>query len=166
MSEPATVYVAIGSNVDPLANVTQAVELLASRAKLTGLSRFYQTPAIALRPQQDYVNAVARVETDVPPLAFKHDVLRHIEAQLGRERGDDKDAPRTIDLDILLYSDLVVDNAELKLPAPELFQRPFLVQCLLEIDESIEVPGMPRPTGVHGVLLEELTHTMHKRWLG
>jgi 2-amino-4-hydroxy-6-hydroxymethyldihydropteridine diphosphokinase len=165
MSDTAVVYVAIGSNVDPMANVPAALELLASQANLTGLSRFYRTAAISERPQDDFVNGVVRLETERAPLPFKFEILRPIEARLGRERGEDKFAPRTLDLDILLFDDVQANGPDLELPAPELFERPFLVQCLLEVAPDISIPGLERPATRQGELLEEFTRALQARWL-
>ncbi|MFM1920140.1 MAG: hypothetical protein RLZZ303_1774 [Candidatus Hydrogenedentota bacterium] len=143
-------YVAIGSNVEPMRNVPAAVEALSRRARLTGLSTFYQTQAIGRPEQDDFVNGVARLETGMAPLEFKHEVLRDIEKTLGRQRDADRYAPRTMDLDILLHGHVVLREAGLALPDPDILERPFLIAGLLELDPLLRMPDS-------GVLLRDLT---------
>ena len=143
-------YVAIGSNVEPMRNVPAAVEALARRARLTGLSTFYQTQAIGRPEQDDFVNGVVRIETTMAPLEFKREVLRDIEKGLGRQRDEDRFAPRTMDLDILLHGEVATREPGLSLPDPDILERPFLIACLLELDPMLRMPDS-------GALLRDLS---------
>lgn len=165
------VYVALGSNVDPLRHVPAAVAELAARAQITGLSHFYQTAAIGRPGQPDFVNGVVRVRTGMSARDFKQAVLRQIEAKLGRKREEDRFAPRTIDLDILLYEDAVIDEPDLHLPDPEIAERGFLAQGLFDINPAMRIPGSGVPlaqyvTSFEGSVLQELTDALREQWLG
>jgi dihydroneopterin aldolase/2-amino-4-hydroxy-6-hydroxymethyldihydropteridine diphosphokinase len=142
------VYIGLGSNVSPEANIPRALELLAKEVRLGALSTFYRTLPVGPAGQPSFVNGVAQVRTDLPPRPLKFEVLRGIEARLGRRRGPDKYAPRTIDLDILLYGDMIVKEPDLVLPDPDLRTRPFLAAALLElapglVSAAIGSPGEP-----------------------
>ncbi len=109
------VFITLGSNIDPDKNLKLAVMLLADEAGIdvTGVSRVYRTPPINARgeidpTQDDYLNAALLIETALPIMTLKKEVLRRIEARLERIRTQDKYAPRTIDLDIVLYGDEVL----------------------------------------------------------
>jgi 2-amino-4-hydroxy-6-hydroxymethyldihydropteridine diphosphokinase len=135
-----TAYIGVGSNIEPEVNIAQALELLVDRCRVTATSTFYRTPAIGRPDQPDYLNGVWRVETLLTPRDLKLGVLRPVEDRLGRIRGPDKYAPRTIDLDVLLCGREVLDEADCRVPAPEIRQRRFLMICLLELDPDLVLP--------------------------
>lgn len=108
-------------------------------------SRVYQSAAAGPPGQPDFVNAAVLLETDLAPEALRAR-LRRIEAGLGRERVEDKYALRPIDLDLVLYDDLVMETGLLSLPDPELLVRPYLAVTIAELD----------PVGVHPVTGESL----------
>ncbi len=138
--KPAPVFVTLGSNVAPESNLPRAVRLLGERLALRAVSRVYRTAPLdasgrVMIKQGHFLNAAALVETDLPPAALKHDVLRPIEAEMGRVRSADKYAPRSIDLDIALYGDLVLDDPEsrLTLPDPEITTRAHVALPLADL---------------------------------
>jgi 2-amino-4-hydroxy-6-hydroxymethyldihydropteridine diphosphokinase len=135
------VFIAIGSNIDPPANVRFAISSLARQVRLVGVSMVYRTEALDRPEQPSYYNCVVEIETAVPPLELKQGILRPIEDSLGRMRGDDKFAPRTIDLDLIVYGDLVMDEDGLKLPDPEIMKRPFLAIPLCELAPELVLAG-------------------------
>lgn len=126
-------YIALGSNVDPENNIVQACALLAEKVSLRSVSTFYRTKALERPEQSDYRNGVVRVATPLTPRCLKLDVLREIERGLGRVRTDDRYASRTIDLDLLVFEDCVMNEDDLVLPDPELRERPFIAVPLLEL---------------------------------
>ena len=148
-----TAYIGLGSNLeDPRCQLTQAI---ASLKSLTGcqclaVSRLYRSKPMGPQDQPDYVNAVMAMETDLPALALL-DELQVIEQQQGRVRGDEQWGPRTLDLDLLLYSDQIIDLPRLKIPHPGLHERSFVLYPLYEIAPTLQVPG-------HGELVELLQH--------
>ena len=113
-----TVYVALGSNLEPERHLPLAVELLAAHCHVDAVSPVYESPPVDGSDQPCYLNAVARAVTPLPPRAFKEGVLRAIEAELGRVRTEDPFAARTIDLDLILYGDRVQTSGEVHVPAP------------------------------------------------
>jgi dihydroneopterin aldolase/2-amino-4-hydroxy-6-hydroxymethyldihydropteridine diphosphokinase len=141
----ARAFIAIGSNIDPAANVRLAIGRLGQKVRLVGVSTVYRTEALS-RPgaqagplQPPYYNCVVEIETFVPPLELKQGILRPIEDSLGRLRSEDKFAPRTIDLDLIVYGDLEMDEGGLKLPDPEIMERPFLAIPLYELAPGLEL---------------------------
>lgn len=125
MTTPSVqVCLSLGSNIAPHKFLPRAVERLRDFLEVTAVSRAWRSvPVGASGP--DFLNAAVLVCTQLSPFALKIDVLRRVEAQLGRVRRADKFAPRTIDIDIIIYGDLVVDSAlwsqaYLALPVSEL----------------------------------------------
>ncbi len=138
-------FVAVGSNIDPERNVERGLERLARSVRIERLSSFYRTSPADGRNAPPFINGMVELTTAVTPLALKLTVLRPIESELGRQRTDDKYADRTLDLDLVLYGDLVSASPELLLPDPELAQRPFLAFPLLELDPELRLPGSRVP---------------------
>jgi 2-amino-4-hydroxy-6-hydroxymethyldihydropteridine diphosphokinase len=137
------VFVGVGSNIDPEANVRRALGLLAREVRVRAVSTFYRTPAIGDPGGPPFLDGVIEVSTTLPPRALKMDVLRRIEADLGRRRGPDRNAPRPIDLDLLLYGDRVEKDG-LVLPDPDITERPFLALALFELAPCLVLPDSRR----------------------
>lgn len=138
-------FVAVGSNIDPGVNLKDAVHLLKAHALIAGLSTVYRTKPIGRPEQGQFYNCVVEVRTNLEPVKFKLGVLRNIEAQLGRERTPDKYAARTIDLDLLIYDDLVFQGEELVLPDPDISRRFFIAAPLAELAPELVLPGSNIP---------------------
>ena len=137
-AESPIAFVGVGSNVEPERNIVAALERLRDKTHVTGSSTFYRTEPIGRPDQPWFINGVWRIDTTLSPTQIRGELLRPIEEALGRRRCDDKLAPRTIDLDLLLYDDLVIDG----LPHADL-ARPFAcvpVRELLDDARDIE-PG-------------------------
>lgn len=134
-------FVAIGSNIDPAINVRSAIELLARRLSVIRLSTVYKTQPEERLEQEDFYNCVVEIQTDLPPRDLKFHVLRMIETQLKRQRTPDKYAPRTIDMDLILYGDLTLNENDLVLPDPDIVRRFFVAAPLEEFDPDLILPG-------------------------
>lgn len=134
-------FIAIGSNIDAERNVTAALELLGRLLRIVAVSSFYRTPALGAPGSPDFLNGLVEIETELEPRELKRLVLQEVESKLGRERGDDPNAPRSIDLDLVLYGDLVSDEEGLVLPAPEIVDRAFVALPLLELEPDLVLPG-------------------------
>ncbi len=134
-------FLGLGSNIDPDINMRKALELLGSHAEITGISTVYLTPAEERPEQPSYYNCVVEVETDMPPVEFRLSVLKKIENALGRKRTEDKFASRTIDLDLILYNDMVVADEDLTLPDPQILRRAFVAIPLNELSPALRLPG-------------------------
>jgi 2-amino-4-hydroxy-6-hydroxymethyldihydropteridine diphosphokinase len=135
------VFVSVGSNIEPEENVQKAVHLLSHRTRIRGISTVYFTEPEGRPEQPPYFNCVVEIETSLPPAELKHTVLRRIEDELGRKRGRDKYAARTIDLDLIVYGDLVLKTEDLTIPDPEIVRRPFLAVPLHELAPELKLPG-------------------------
>ena len=144
MSVP--VFLGLGSNLDAEQNLRAAVRLLAEQIAIQRVSRVYRSVALAkdgqpLPDRPDFLNAALLIATDLPPDRLKVDVLRPIEAQLGRQRPADDPIRHPIDIDILLFGDRVVDpetltRAHVALPLADLapdFVHPTASKTLREI---------------------------------
>lgn len=119
------VIVALGSNVDPGANLPRAVRRLAERFPGLAASRLYATAPVGDPGGPGFLNAAVAVDCALPLADLKHRVLRPLEAELGRVRGADRNAPRTIDLDVAFCGDLVVRDPDAGLVVPD----PEIVRC-------------------------------------
>lgn len=146
MSESITAvnaYIGLGSNLDnPRAQVEQAFAELADlpHTQLIATSPLYQSVAVGPGNQPDYINAVAHITTTLEPLALL-DQLQALEHRHQRVRIEHW-GPRTLDLDLLLYADAVIDLPRLQVPHPYLSQRNFVVYPLAAI-----APGLVLPCG-------------------
>jgi 2-amino-4-hydroxy-6-hydroxymethyldihydropteridine diphosphokinase len=127
------VFVSLGSNIDAERNLREAVRRLALRCCLLGVSPVYETRPVGKTDQPNFLNAAALIETDLPAAELKRQVLRAIEAELGRVRTEDKNAPRTIDLDISLYGDQVLELDGRHIPDPEILRRPHVARPLADL---------------------------------
>ena len=135
-------YIGIGANLgDARANVLDAVARLRRlpETTVTGVSSLYRTAPID-SSGDDYVNAVARIDTALDAEALLRS-LHDIEQQHGRERPY-RNAPRTLDLDVLLYGDEEIASPTLTVPHPRLTERAFVLVPLLELAPSIDIPGL------------------------
>jgi 2-amino-4-hydroxy-6-hydroxymethyldihydropteridine diphosphokinase len=130
-------YVGLGSNLgDREALIRRAADLIGARR----LSSLVETEPWGYEAQPKFLNAVAEVETALAPRALL-DQLLDVERQLGRERIGPRWGPRTIDLDLLVYGDRVLDEPGLTVPHPELTGRLFVLEPLAELAPLLEIPG-------------------------
>lgn len=141
-------YLGLGSNLgDRLANLRGVVERLSERGiHPVRSSRVYETEPVGGPPQPPYLNAVIEVETDLQPrelLAAAHEV----EAALGRVR-DERWGPRTADVDILTFDDVVVDEPDLRIPHPRAHERAFVLVPLLELEPAPRLAGGRGPARI------------------
>ncbi|GGD55596.1 2-amino-4-hydroxy-6-hydroxymethyldihydropteridine diphosphokinase [Pseudoxanthomonas indica] len=155
MSQAVIAYVGLGANLgDPAATVRAAAQRLATLddSDLLGLSRLYRTPAWGVEAQPDFINAVAGLRTSLAPLDLLARLL-DIEREYGRDRTrEQRWGPRTLDLDLLLYGDCVLDVAGLQLPHPRLHERAFALVPLLDLDAEVLIPGQGRARDAVSVL--------------
>lgn len=109
----AIVYVSLGSNIEPETNLKRALELLGTKGAVRTVSSAYRTAPQGFVEQADFLNMAVCVETSLTPITFKKDVLDWIERELGRVRDpQNKNAPRTIDLDISLWDVAVFEYGD------------------------------------------------------
>jgi 2-amino-4-hydroxy-6-hydroxymethyldihydropteridine diphosphokinase len=137
-------YVGLGANLgDREVTIRRAVALVDELAgvEVVGVSSLRETEPWGPVEQPRYLNGAVAVETDVPPRGLL-DALLEVERRLGRARDDEERwGPRTIDLDLLLYGDLVLDEPGLDVPHPRLHERRFALEPLAELAPDALVPG-------------------------
>ena len=140
-----TAYIALGSNLgDPESKVRRGFTALAGlpQTRLEAASSLYRSAPVGHAEQPDFVNAVARLSTGFTPQALLAALLA-IEQRFGRERSF-ANAPRTLDLDLLLYDAQTIAEPGLAVPHPRMHQRAFVLAPLLEIAPDCEIPGKGR----------------------
>ncbi|MBI5007883.1 MAG: 2-amino-4-hydroxy-6-hydroxymethyldihydropteridine diphosphokinase [Nitrosomonadales bacterium] len=143
VSRPHVAFIGLGSNLsDPAAQVTQALDMLDGlpQTRLLRRSSLYRSAPVGYLDQPDFINAVAQVETGLAPRALL-DALLALEHDCGRTR-EFRNAPRTLDLDVLLYDGLVHHEHGLTIPHPQMHLRAFVLQPLLEIAPQCVIPGV------------------------
>jgi 2-amino-4-hydroxy-6-hydroxymethyldihydropteridine diphosphokinase len=142
-SRPHVAFVGLGSNLaDPLFQVSHALDAL-DKLPLTRVvqsSSLYRSAPVGYLEQPDFINAVVRLETELTPRALL-DALLAQEQESGRTR-EFCNAPRTLDLDVLLYDDLQHHEHGLTIPHPQMHLRAFVLQPLLEIAPDCVIPGV------------------------
>ena len=140
------IYLALGSNMgDRLAQLRTAIDALPSAVRVLAESSVYETPPWGYTDQPHFLNMAVKAETDLAPhglLAY----LKLIETQMGRKHTI-RYGPRPIDLDILLYDDLILNESDLVIPHPGLHLRAFVLVPLAEIAEDVLHPVIHRSIG-------------------
>ena len=143
MSSFIRCYVALGSNLgDPLRAVESGIDSLAglSDSRLIARSSLYRTAPVGVGKQPDFINAVAALDTSLGPRELLVTLL-DVEARHGRTRHVPL-AARTLDLDLLLHGDTILNEPDLKLPHPRMHRRAFVLVPLAEIAPEVVIPGL------------------------
>ena len=148
------VWLGLGSNQqNPVARLHEALEHLGSldEIEIIATSSFYQTPPWGDEQQDDFINAVVRLETSLEPVALLART-KAIETRMGRKRTSRRWGPRVIDIDLLLYGDEQHVSGQLEVPHPRMHERAFVLLPLAELDASLEIPGQGRVADLLGDL--------------
>jgi len=135
-------YVGMGANVgEPRSQLIAAWDAMAQLPGTRTIARssFYRTAPLGYENQPDFLNCVAKLETTLEPRALLSQ-LQGIERDLGRRRAF-RNAPRTMDLDLLLYGDQAIDTPDLVVPHPRMHERAFVLEPLAELDPGAVIPG-------------------------
>ena len=141
----ARAVIGLGANLgDPVEQLRAAIDAIGRlpHMRIVAASSFYRTAPVGFAAQPDFINAAVSIDTELEPRALL-DALKSIEIAAGRERSF-KDAPRILDLDVLLYDDRVIDAPGLTIPHPRLHERAFALGPLVEIEPDAVVPGRGR----------------------
>jgi 2-amino-4-hydroxy-6-hydroxymethyldihydropteridine diphosphokinase len=135
-------YVGLGANLgDREATMHRAVELLAGDGvEVVGVSAFRETEPVGYTDQPRFLNAAVALETELSPRELLDRMLA-VERSLGRMREGARYGPRTIDLDLLLYGEQIVDEPGLRVPHPRLAERRFALEPLADLDPALAIPG-------------------------
>ena len=147
------VYVAIGSNVKPEVNISKAAREIERRFPDARFSSWYRNPAVGF-VGDDFINGVVGFTTDLP-LRSVIEHLHAVEALCGRPRDAPRWAPRAMDLDVLLYDNIVCSEPGMTLPRPDLLKRPYMLGPLAEM-----APELMHPTA--GLTIGELWQRFDK----
>jgi len=126
-------YLSLGSNIEPENNLPQAVALLGHFGRIKAASSVWQTAAVGFTEQPDFLNAAVLLETALSAEDFRLEAITQIENALGRVRTENKNGPRPIDIDIMLFNDDVLTLGRRRIPDPELLERSFAAIPLAEI---------------------------------
>ncbi|MFH2046475.1 MAG: 2-amino-4-hydroxy-6-hydroxymethyldihydropteridine diphosphokinase [Pseudomonadota bacterium] len=147
-----TAYISVGSNIgDKLLNCKQGVEALADSGYVTisAWSHFYKTSPVDYKDQDWFINAVVKIETDLKPSELLKKMLS-VQKKAGRGKDKVRFGPRILDLDIILYDDLVFNLPDITIPHPRMHNRLFVLKPLCDIDSSI----------IHPVFKKDIKHLL------
>jgi len=136
-------YVGLGANLGPReVTLLRAVDLLAAvdGVEVVAVSQLRETDPVGIVDQPPFLNGAVAIDTSLAPRALL-DVLLETERALGRVRAE-RWGPRTIDLDLLVYGDQIVDEPGLRVPHPRLAERRFVLEPLADLDPALEIPGL------------------------
>ncbi|ROV60960.1 2-amino-4-hydroxy-6-hydroxymethyldihydropteridine diphosphokinase [Vibrio ponticus] len=137
-----TAYIAVGSNLaDPVAQANAAIDALKllPSSEFIQASQLYSSTPMGPQDQPDYINAVVAIKTELTPLELL-DCTQAIELEQGRVRKDERWGPRTLDLDIVLYGNEVIDSERLTVPHYGMREREFVLYPLAEIAPNLTLP--------------------------
>jgi 2-amino-4-hydroxy-6-hydroxymethyldihydropteridine diphosphokinase len=135
-----TAYLSLGANIEPETNLVAAVRLLGQLTRLVAVSSVWETRPVGMVDQPNFLNAAVIVETRLTAAQLKQDVIARIEQSLGRARQADKNAPRSIDIDIIFFNDQIMELGQRHIPNPEVLERPFVAIPLAEIAPNYKHP--------------------------
>jgi len=145
-SESARVYLSLGSNVgDRTAQLRNAIAHLGAAGRVVAESSLYETEPLEFTEQPWFLNCAVALETKKTPQQLMAAILS-IEEQMGRRRIQKK-GPRSIDIDILLFGDKIIDSPELTIPHPAMHQRRFVLEPLVEIAPKVIHPRLKKTIG-------------------
>ncbi|MFA9408419.1 MAG: 2-amino-4-hydroxy-6-hydroxymethyldihydropteridine diphosphokinase [Candidatus Dadabacteria bacterium] len=124
------VVIGVGSNIDPETNINQAKEVIAKAHNLKKVSSFIETEPIGCENQTNFLNGALLIETEMDTPTLKA-WLKNLEKELGRIKSENKNGPRTVDLDIIVWNGEVVDN--------EVYEREFLINSINELLPELKI---------------------------
>ena len=140
------VYIAVGSNLgDKMANCQNGIDRLAHAAGgiLVDQSRFYKTEPMGFADQDWFVNGVFCLQTDLEPAALLAKIAE-VQTAAGRKKSAIRNGPRTLDLDILLFDDRIMETPELIIPHPRMHERRFVLQPFCDISPHVMHPVLKK----------------------
>lgn len=153
MQSERLIYLALGSNLgDRPANLSEARKRLSSKVSILRTSSIYETPPWGVTEQPAFLNQVLETQTDLLPLELLAYVKR-IEVEMGRVPSI-RFGPRLIDIDILLYGDLLLEESNLVIPHPRLIERAFVLVPLCELAPALHIPGKTKSAQEYLSLLD------------
>ncbi len=155
-NDAVVAWIGLGSNLEnPKQQLTQAVSALngLNRCRVMDRSRLYISSPMGPQDQPDYINAVVKLSTHLTAHELLQ-ALQEIEQSQGRQRNGQHWGPRTIDLDILLYGEQIIDSKDLIVPHPGLAHRAFVLYPLWEVDPDLLVPAADKPLPLQALITD------------
>ncbi len=144
-------YLSLGSNIEPEYNLPEAVAQLKQFGQIRAVSSVWQTPAVGFSEQSDFLNAAVLLETTLSAKDLRRLAIAQIENSLGRVRTENKNGPRPIDIDIMLFNQDVLALGHRRIPDPELLERAFVAIPMAEIAPDYVHPEL-------NITLVEIAH--------
>ena len=154
----ATVYLGLGSNIDAERNLRMGIEELRRRFGQLQVSATYRSKAVGFAGD-DFLNLVARLESDAPPEAIEREI-EDIHKRAGRRRGEEKFSARALDIDLLLYDDLVRESPRPRLPRADVLQYSFVLRPLAELAPELRHPLTGRSMREHWAEFDQQCHPL------
>lgn len=164
------VFLTLGSNVNKEANMPAAVRLLRESVDVVAVSAVYETAPQGTQDQPRFFNAAVLIETDLDPPAIKEQLIARVESALSRQRQADKNAPRTIDVDIALFNDAVMeyvpgDGQPRHIPDPDLLESLHAIVPVAELAPNMAHPETGERLAAIAVRLREQAGGRQGIWL-
>lgn len=157
----ATVYLCLGSNLgEREQNLTEALTLLSQKLNLQKVSSVYETEPVGYKEQPFFLNLVCQISTNLSPGELLH-LAKAIEAKMGRVSSF-PNAPRVIDIDILLYDTQIIENQDLTIPHPRMTERAFALVPLAEIAPEFVHPQLSKSIAELAASVKE--HNKVEKW--
>lgn len=154
----ARVYLGLGSNIEPQRHLRLAITELARRFGVLQLSGIYRNSPLGF-DGDDFLNLVVGLDSDASP-AELHTILEDIHRLANRRRGASHFASRTLDIDLLMYDDLVLDEPPLRLPRPDILEYSFVLGPLAEIAPALRHPETGRSITEHWASFDKNSHPL------
>jgi 2-amino-4-hydroxy-6-hydroxymethyldihydropteridine diphosphokinase len=137
-------YLSLGSNIEPERNLPAAIVWLGRWGCIQAVSTVWESAPLGFADQPNFLNAAALLETGLSAQALRREAIASIETALGRVRTANKNAPRTIDIDIMLFNHDILQVGQRRIPSPEVLERPFVAIPLAEIAPDYVHPEIGR----------------------
>lgn len=154
----AKVYLGLGSNVEPQKHLRFGIRELGQKFGILELSNVYSSKAVGFAGD-DFLNLVVGLETELSPQAL-HDMIEEMHILAGRHRGESRYAPRTLDVDLLLYDDLILDEPPLRLPRSDVLKYSFVLGPLAEIAPELKHPQTGKLIAEHWDEFDKESHPL------
>jgi 2-amino-4-hydroxy-6-hydroxymethyldihydropteridine diphosphokinase len=154
----AKIYLGLGSNVDPHKYLRLGIRELGAQFGVLELSNVYRSKAVGFEGEE-FLNLVVGLETEMSPLEI-HEVIEKMHIVAGRQRGESRYAPRTLDIDLLLYDDLVLKEAPLSLPRVDILKYSFVLGPLAEIAPDLRHPETGKLITEHWAEFDKNSHPL------
>ena len=138
-------YISVGSNIDAEKNIEKALIFLRKHVTITGISTFYRNKPLQEKDQSDYLNGVLSIITETKAAYLKSSVLRPAEDFCRRMRIPDIFAPRTMDLDLILFGEHIIRSNGMNIPDPDIYERAFIAFPLAELEPDLILPDTKKP---------------------